>query len=427
MPGPQPDTEVAVVGAGPAGAAAAIALARAGRRVLLVDRATFPRDKTCGDGLTTGALRQLESLGLDLARVPSLLPVDDVHVSSPSGRVVTYPLPRDGGTYAAIARRRELDAELVALAAEAGAEVVTGRAVTGARQLGDRVALDVDGMGTVEAAWLVGADGMWSPTRRHLGLALPDYRGEWHALRQYVRHVGPRARRDLFIWFEPDILPGYVWSFPLADGAANVGFGIRRGGSWSVGAMGPLWRELLARPAIREVLGPDAVPEGPVRAWPIPARVDRLPLAAGRALWVGDAAAATDPMTGEGIGQALLTGTWAATAILEASSPAEVRHRYETTVARDLAVDHRLADLLTRALSHRKGARFAVWLSGRTDWTRRNFARWLFEDYPRAVLGTPRRWHAGMLRGPGAYREAGPPGTTAAGAVAAADADPDGA
>ena len=405
MPAPQPDVEVAVVGAGPAGAAAAIALARAGRRVLVVDRATFPRDKTCGDGLTTGALRELEDLGLDPDRVPSLAEVRDVHVSSPGGRVVTYPLPRGEGVFAAVARRAELDAELMAMAAAAGAEVVTGHGVTGTRQLGDRVALDVADHGTVEASWMIGADGMWSPTRKHLGVALPDYRGEWHALRQYVRDVGPRARRDLFVWFEPDILPGYVWSFPLADGSANVGFGIRRGSSWSVGAMGPLWRELLDRPAIRSVLGEHARPEGPVRAWPIPARVDRVPLAAGRALWVGDAAAATDPMTGEGIGQALLTGRWAATAVLEGRSPAEVRHRYESAVGRDLAIDHRLADLLARALSHRKGARFAVWLSGRSSWTRGNFARWLFEDYPRAVLATPRRWHPGMLSGPGAFRD----------------------
>ena len=406
MAGAQPDVDVAIVGAGPAGAASALTLARAGRRVLLVDRATFPRDKTCGDGLTTSALRELEHLGLDLAEVPSLLEVADVHVSSPSGHVVTYPLPRSDGMFAAVARRLELDDALVDLAAEAGAEVITGAACTGADQLGDRIRVEIAGRGAVEASWLLGADGMWSPTRRFLGVTLPDYRGDWHAMRHYVRDVGPRARRDLHIWFEPDILPGYVWSFPLADGGANVGFGVRRGTSWRIGALGQLWRELLTRPHIRAVLGDDAKPEGPTRAWPIPARVDRIPLATGRALWIGDAAAATDPMTGEGIGQALLTGRWAAEAILGEHGAAQVRHRYETTVRRDLALDHRLADLLTRALAHRKGARVAVWMSGLTPWTRQNFARWLFEDYPRAVLATPRRWGPGMLSGHGAYRSA---------------------
>ncbi len=71
-PRPTLDADVAVVGAGPAGPAAAITLARAGRQVVLIDRATFPRDKCCGDGLTVAALRRLEDLGLDPAGGPEL-------------------------------------------------------------------------------------------------------------------------------------------------------------------------------------------------------------------------------------------------------------------------------------------------------------------------------------------------------------------
>ena len=118
------------------------------------------------------------------------------------------------------------------------------------------------------------------------------------------------------MWFEADLLPGYAWSFPLPDGGANVGFGIQRGAKIATKEMKALWPELLARPHIAEVLGPDAVAEDRHQAWPIPARVGDLALAAGRVLWVGDAAAVTDPMTGEGIGQALLTGQLAADAIL---------------------------------------------------------------------------------------------------------------
>ena len=80
--------------------------------------------------------------------------------------------------------------------------------------------------------------------------------------------------------------------------------------------MKQLWPELLARPHVRKVLGDNAEPEAPHKAWPIPARVGSLPLSHGRALFVGDAAGATDVLTGEGIGQALLTGTLAAEAIV---------------------------------------------------------------------------------------------------------------
>ena len=132
------------------------------------------------------------------------------------------------------------------------------------------------------------------------------------------------------------------------------------------------------------MLGPDARPESPHRAWPIPARVDDIVLATRRTLFAGDAAAATDPMTGEGIGQALLTGVLAAEAI-EAGGldAARVASTYERRVRDALVADHRMSMLLIRALKHRKGARTAVRIAGATAWTRRNFARWLFEDYPR--------------------------------------------
>jgi geranylgeranyl reductase family protein len=395
--------DVAVVGGGPGGVAAAITLARAGRDVVLVDRARFPRDKCCGDGLTAGALRRYEALGLGPASVPSWQAVEDVMVRSPSGRTVDFPLPRGSGVYAAVAPRAELDAAFLDVARKTGVDVREGAALTGAAAGANWVSLDVDGVGTIAAHYVVGADGMWSPLRKMLGVDdEAGYLGEWHAFRQYYAGVGPAAR-DLWVWFEPDLLPGYAWSFPLPDGRANVGFGVHRRGGDKVRGL-----DLLERSHIAAVLGDDATAEGTVKAWPIPARVGRSPLSAagGRALFVGDAARATDPMTGEGIGQALETGMLAAAAMLRAghASPAGAASRYETAVKRGLSVDNRLAALLSRALAHRKGARAAVRVAGTSAWTRRNFARWLFEDYPRAILATPRRWHRHMLTGPGAYR-----------------------
>lgn len=399
--------DVAVVGGGPAGAAAAITLARAGRDVVLADKATFPRDKICGDGLTAGALRLLDDLGLDPAAVPSWQPVHDVVVSSPSHREVTFPLPRGEGLFAAVARRAELDAALLDVARAAGVRVLDGHAVTGAEERPDRIVLEVAGLGALTARYAVGADGMWSPLRKLLGVATPGYLGEWHAFRQYFTDVGPRAARELFVWFEPDLLPGYAWSFPLPGGGANVGFGIQRAGGKvaRVQDMKQLWPELLARPHISAVLGPDARPESPHRAWPIPARIDQAVLTTQRTLFAGDAAGATDAMTGEGIGQALLTGVLAGESIAAGGLDAgRVTETYERRVRAALVADHRMSLLLIRALKHRKGARAAVRVAGATAWTRRNFARWLFEDYPRAIVATPRRWHRGVLTGPGAYR-----------------------
>src|SRR5918994_3360584 len=113
--------DIAVVGAGPAGTAAAISASDAGLDVLLVDKATFPRDKTCGDGLTTGALRLLERLGLELGALPAYATVRETVIVSPSGRRVALPLPT-AGQYAGVVPRAELDAALVRLARLRGAQ-----------------------------------------------------------------------------------------------------------------------------------------------------------------------------------------------------------------------------------------------------------------------------------------------------------------
>ncbi len=309
--------DVAVVGGGPAGAAAAITLARAGRDVVLFDKARFPRDKCCGDGLTTGALRRYERLGLRPDAVASWQPVTETCMRSPSGHTVSLALPTTGGLFGAVARRADLDAAFLDVARAAGVKVYDGHGVTDAAQRHDLVELDVDGVGPVLARYVVAADGMWSPLRKKLGVAdEPGYLGEWHALRQYFADVDQRAARQLWVWFDADLLPGYAWSFPLPGGRANVGFGIHRSAGRPTHEMKGQWADLLERPHIRSVLGRSAQPEAPPKAWPIPARIGATELVAGRVLFAGDAARATDTLTGEGIGQALETGELAAQSVI---------------------------------------------------------------------------------------------------------------
>ncbi len=402
--------DVLVVGAGPAGAAAAIELARAGRDVLVIDKASFPRDKCCGDGLTTLALRELEHLGFEPSAVADWFSVNGAWLRSPGGAEFEVPLPR-GGIYAATAPRRQFDDALVSLVRRNGVTVLDAHALDGnVEVLSDEVRVDVDRIGTVRARYVVAADGMWSPMRKALGANLDQYRGDWHAFRQYAGNVSGPASERLYVWFEPDLLPGYAWSFPLPGNRANIGFGVLRDGKRRVRDMSGIWTDLLQRPHVVAALGSGYELEGRHTAWPIPARVDEISLTHGRVMFVGDAAAATDVMTGEGIGQALLTGRLAAEAIVDAGAldaDLAMRH-YERSVDHHLFADHRMSVRLGKVLASRRGTEAALRIVQRSGaWGKANFARWMFEDEPRAVALTPSRWHRAFLGRPGAYSSTG--------------------
>ncbi len=392
--------DLLVVGAGPAGIAAALTAHARGLTVRVIDRAVFPRDKTCGDGLTTQALRLLERLEVPVTALPGYEAVHDTVCISPSGHRSVLPLPTTGA-YSGVVSRLELDAALVARARAAGVEIVEGTELVGLTETATGLRAELGDGSTVDAAYVVAADGHWSRVRRLREPDAPTDLGTWHAFRQYFSHVPERRQ---FVLFERDLLPGYAWVFPLPDGRANVGFGVLRDGGVSGKQLKALWSDLLARPSLRAVLGPDAQPEGTHRAWPIPASYDPSRLADGRVLYAGDAASVVDPMTGEGIAQALETGMLAAKAVANGSAPDAVSAAYRRAVARALGRDLRFARMLQHVLRTDLGARLAVRAADLTPWTRRNFARWLFEDYPRALVLTPDRWHRKMFTAPGAFR-----------------------
>ena len=306
------DVEVLVVGAGPAGVAAGIEATRLGLSTLVLDKARFPRDKTCGDGLTAGALRLLDGLGLDVRRLPSYVTVHETVIVGPDGHEVVLPLP-DDGEYAGVVPRRELDAALVLLARRRGVDVRDGTGLTALAPATDTLVATLDDGTGVRASWVVAADGHYSATRRLVQPVTADLSdpsapdlGTWHAFRQYFRGVDdPR----LWVLFERDLLPGYAWVFPLGDGRANVGFGVLRDDVTGGKQLAALWRDVVARTSVRRILGERAEPDGPHRSWPIPATWSEAALSGpARTLFVGDAAGVVDPMTGEGIAQALETG-----------------------------------------------------------------------------------------------------------------------
>ena len=397
--------KVLIIGAGPSGTACAATLHSHGHDVTVIDKAIFPRDKCCGDGLTTNALRILESLQFDPSRVADWQSCSEIEVRSPSGKPIHLNLPYNDGLFAAIAPRAQLDHALVQHCRELGITIHEGHAfISFPSQDADSVTVEVEGLEPITVDYVVAADGMWSPVRKSLGLNSPGYLGEWHAFRQYVGNVTGTAATQIHVWFEKDLLPGYAWSFPLPGNRANFGYAILRTSDRSTKFMNETWNNLFTRPHIMEALGPAFSPEDRHTAWPIPARIDSAVRSSGRVLFIGDAVCATDTLTGEGIGQALETGISAALAINDSTTPSQVRTAYSQRLDSTLLADHRMSVALSRALAHQLLARIVLALVNTNDWTRQKFVRWMFEDEPRAIALTPRRWHRQFLRRPGAYR-----------------------
>ena len=407
--------DVLVVGGGPAGAAAAILLARGGREVLLVDKARFPREKCCGDGLTTGTLHRLERLGLDPASVASFTPVPALMASSPSGRMVTVPLGDKHGIYAAVARRRDLDAALLDVARAAGVSVHEGDGVT-AVEIGATGVVATCASGAMyDAPLLVAADGARSAVRRALRAAAGDDpqhagrlagRDAWLAYRQYVTNVSARAAEELWVRFDRALLPGYGWSFPLAGGVANVGIGMPRADGTAGASLRRAWNDALASPFFTSLLGDRAVLEGQVRAWPIPTGVRREDLVGGggRVLFLGDAAATADPFTGEGIAQALASAEVAAEAVLAGTAGAA--RRYEMEAARTFFLEHHIARATRKVFTHPLGARACVGGTELSPAVTATVGGWLYERYPRTVVARPSLWRRSTFNRPGPYAAA---------------------
>ncbi len=329
--------DLVVVGAGPAGSAAALRARQLdpGCRVLLLDRAAFPRDKACGDGIAAHARQELALLGL-----PGLLddhrPTPRLSVTSPGGAHVSAVVARPNH----VVPRRVFDARLVEAARARGVEVRRHRVRT-LTALGEHVVID----GRLVARTVVAADGANSAVRRLIGVPPSPERHTAIAVRGYA-DVPPDDDVQVIV-MQSEAWPAYAWSFPVGDGTANVGYGLLLPRMRETGLPG---REVLHGRLARLLPALMENPPGEVRdlrAHHLPLSSGRPVPGAGRVLLAGDAASLVNPLTGEGIYYALLSGRLAAEAAI--GSPGDPLRAYRRGLRRALGRHLRTTDVLALA------------------------------------------------------------------------------
>jgi geranylgeranyl reductase family protein len=307
--------DLAIVGGGPAGSAAAWQAARSGARVVVLDKAEFPRDKPCGDGLTARAVSYLQKMGLG-EEVSKFQRVNGVTVYSPSQWDLSFPRRPGMPDHGHVVRRPELDTLLLKHAASAGADIrqsaeVSGPVLDGSGRV---TGVTLKRGETVLADAVIAADGAYSPIKRALNLD-SQYNG-YSAIA--IRAEMPANRPDfdmleiyLKLAFRGDQLPGYGWVFPLGGGQVNIGLGyVNSYAKWQqINATQFLGEFLATLPRDWELPSIDELKKSKgVRAWRLPMGFTAWPPWRPGVLFTGDSLGAGKPASGAGISKALESG-----------------------------------------------------------------------------------------------------------------------
>jgi geranylgeranyl reductase family protein len=354
--------DVLVIGGGPAGAATAYWLAEAGHDVVVVERKTFPRDKTCGDGLTPRAVKQLADMGLEEPIARDHHRFDGLRTIA-HGITLELPWPEHPvyPSHGYVVRRRDLDQLVAEHAVKSGATLRQGTEATSpvfdqGLLTGAVVQSKGDAPEELRARYVVVADGSNSRFGRAIGTSRDRRYPQGMAIRTYYespRHDDPWIESALDVRDRQGrSLPGYGWIFPVGDGTINVGIGLLSTfKGWKSVNTSHLMTEWAATAPAYWGIDPDAPLQAPTGGR-LPMAGSIGPKAGPSFLVVGDAAGAVNPFNGEGIDYAYETGRLAADVLDEALRTGNglALQRYPETLDREFALYFKVARLFAQLI-----------------------------------------------------------------------------
>ncbi len=315
--------DVLIIGAGPAGVTAALKLAGSGLKIAIFDKAQFPREKTCGDGLTLDVITQLslvsESLADEFLKFSKKLPSYEALLFSPDFSHIRIPyLMKHENKPIYTCRRVDFDNLMFQQLSQYSNISVFENSKIGRIEFSETKVLITSNGIEFEGSFVVGADGANSMVARQMGLNRIGREHQAVGLTAYYSGLKPlNEKNPIEIYFLKDILPGYLWIFHLADGKANIGVGMLASAisEKKIDFKKKFEDLLLSEPLKQRLL--NATREGNVKGHTLPLGFDNRQISGNMFLLTGDAAALIDPLTGEGVGNAIRSGRVAAEHIIE--------------------------------------------------------------------------------------------------------------
>lgn len=360
-------TDVCILGGGPGGATAALQLAKHGVQAVLLEKSTFPRDKVCGDALSGKVMRTLERLDPSLASTVKVesaaMPSWGVTFVAPSGRSLRVPFSRTTGLGEApgliLPRLRFDDVLLQHAKRTEGTTVLEGVAAKTFTRGPKGWSITTSDGRVIHARLLIDASGANSHFARHVAGLPMEPKHHAAGVRAYysgVRDLDPQGFIELI--FLKDLLPGYLWVFPLPDGRANVGLGLRSDvvKTRRADLKALLVQLVTTHPQLRSRFV-SAQLEGAIQGMGLPLASKRRPLSGDGYLLVGDAGHLIDPFTGEGISHAMISGVHAADVAVEmlqrndlsAKAAGAYDERVWKRLGKELAISTRLQQMADQA------------------------------------------------------------------------------